>query len=140
SLLANAIFCLTNHPEQLEQLQHGPSLLPTAIEEVLRYLPPVWFLLRRTTTDVELAGQRIPANQVVLAWIASANRDVAQFSNPENFDIRRKGQQHLAFGHGIHFCLGAPLARLEAKVALPMMLEQLRDLRRVQDDPVEVVA
>jgi cytochrome P450 len=139
SLLANAIFCLTNNPQQLEQLQRDSSLLPTAIEEVLRYLPPVWFLLRRTTKDVDLAGQHIPAKQVVLAWIASANRDAAQFSDPENFDIRRKGQ-HLAFGHGIHFCLGAPLARLEAKVVLPIMLEQLRDLQRVPDVPLEVVA
>ena len=137
-MIANAILCLTDHPDSLAQLQGEPALMPTAIEEVLRYLPPVWFLFRRTTQDVELGGQNIPANQMVLAWTASANRDAAQFPQPDQFNIQREPNRHLAFGHGIHFCVGAPLARLEAKIVLPMMLEQLKDLKRVEGVPVGI--
>jgi cytochrome P450 len=138
NLITNAILCLTDHPDSLARLQREPALMPTAIEEVLRYLPPVWFLFRRTLQDVELAGQHIPANQMLLAWTASANRDAAQFPEPERFNIEREPNRHLAFGHGIHFCVGAPLARLEAKVVLPMMLEQLKDLKRVEGVPIGI--
>jgi cytochrome P450 family 109 len=138
NLIANTLLCLTDHPDQLSRLQREPELMPTAIEEVLRYLPPVWFLLRRTTQEVELGGQRIPAGQTVLAWIASANRDAAQFASPDRFNIERDPNRHFAFGHGIHFCIGAPLARLEARIALPMMLSQLRDLKRVEGVPITI--
>jgi len=138
NLIANAIVCFTDHPGAMERLIHEPALMPTAIEEVLRYLPPVWFLFRQTRTAVELGGQHIPADQVVLAWTASANRDPAQFPDPDQFDIQREPNRHLAFGHGIHFCVGAPLARLEARIALPMMLEQLGDLQRVEGVPITV--
>ena len=140
NLIANAIVCFTDHPDAMERLKREPSLMPKAIEEALRYLPPVWFLFRQTRSDVELGGQQIPANQIVLAWTASANRDAAQFRDPERFDIEREPNRHLAFGHGVHFCVGAPLARLEARIVLPMMLEQLRDLQRVEDFPVMVHA
>ena len=138
NLIANAIVCFTDYPDSMERLIREPALMPTAIEEVLRYLPPVWFLFRQTRADVELAGQHIPANQLVLAWTASANRDPAQFPDPDRFDIEREPNRHLAFGHGIHFCVGAPLARLEARIALPMMLEQLRNLQRVEGFPITV--
>lgn len=138
NLIANAIVCLTDHPDSMQRLMREPALMPTAIEEVLRYLPPVWFLYRQTRAEVELGGQRIPADQLVLAWTASANRDPAQFQNPDRFDIEREPNRHLAFGHGIHYCVGAPLARLEARIALPMMLEQLRDLQRVEGVPIIV--
>lgn len=138
NLIANAIVCLTDHPDSMERLIREPALMPTAIEEILRYLPPVWFLFRLTTSDVELSGQLIPANQMVLAWTASANRDPAQFPDPDRFDIEREPNRHLAFGHGIHFCVGAPLARLEARIALTMMLEQLKNLQRVQGIPIIV--
>ena len=138
NLIANAIVCFTDYPDRMERLIREPALMPTAIEEVLRYLPPVWFLFRQTRTDVELAGQHIPANQLVLAWTASANRDPSQFPDPDRFDIEREPNRHLAFGHGIHFCVGAPLARLEARIALPMMLEQLRNLQRVEGFPITV--
>ena len=138
NLIANAIVCFTDHPDAMERLARDPALMPRAVEEVLRYLPPVWFLMRRTREDVELAGQPVPANQNVLIWTASANRDAAQFPDPDRFDIEREPNRHLAFGHGIHFCLGAPLARLEAKIALPMMLQQLKGLRRTEDFPVSV--
>ncbi len=140
NLISNAILCFTDHPDTLERLQRESALMPTTIEEVLRYLPPVWFLFRHTTTDVDLGGQHIPANQVVLAWTASANRDSAQFADPDGFNIEREPNRHLGFGHGIHFCVGAPLARLEAKIALPMMLEQLKDLQRVEGVPIAIRA
>ena len=138
NLIANAVVCLTDHPDTMEQLIREPALMPTAVEEILRYLPPVWFLFRQTKSDVELAGQHIPANQAVLAWTASANRDPARFPDPNRFDIEREPNRHLAFGHGIHFCVGAPLARLEAKIALPMMVQQLRGLQRVEGVPITV--
>lgn len=138
NLIANAILCFTDHPASMEQLIHEPALMPSAIEEVLRYLSPVWFVVRSTTKDIELAGQRIPAHQPVLAWLASANRDAAQFPDPNRFDIQRTPNRHVDFGHGIHFCVGAPLARLEAQIALPMMLEQLKGLQRVKDVPIKV--
>jgi cytochrome P450 len=138
NLIANAIVCFTDHPDAMHRLTREPALMPTAIEEVLRYLPPVWFLFRLTKGDVELAGQHIPANQMVLAWTASANRDPVQFSDPDRFNIEREPNRHLAFGHGVHFCVGAPLARLEARIALPMMLEQLKNLQRVKSIPIMV--
>jgi cytochrome P450 len=138
NLIANAILCFTDHPASLEQLIREPALMPSAIEEVLRYLAPVWFVLRQTTRDIELAGQHIPAQQPVLAWLASANRDAVQFSDPDRFDIQRTPNRHVGFGHGIHFCVGAPLARLEAQVALPMILEQLKGLQRVKEVPIKV--
>jgi cytochrome P450 len=140
NLITNAIVCLTDYPDSMERLMREPTLMPTAIEEVLRYLPPVWFLFRQTRAEVELGGQRIPADQLVLAWTASANRDPAQFQNPDRFAIEREPNRHLAFGHGIHYCVGAPLARLEARIALPMMLDQLRDLQRVEGVPITVHA
>ncbi len=138
NLIANAILCFTDHPTAMEQLIREPELMPAAIEEVLRYLPPAWYVVRLTTKDIELAGQHIPAYQPVLAWLASANRDAAQFPDPNRFDIRRTPNRHIAFGHGIHFCVGAPLARLEAQVALPMVLEQLKGLQRVKEVPIKV--
>jgi cytochrome P450 len=140
NLITNAIVCLTDYRESMECLINEPALIPTAIEEILRFLPPVWFLFRQTKSDVELAGQHIPANQVVLAWTASANRDPARFPDPGRFDIEREPNRHLAFGHGIHFCVGAPLARLEARIAMRMMLQQLKNLQRVEGVPIMVHA
>jgi cytochrome P450 len=140
NLLGQAILCFDAHPEALEHLRQQPDLMPGAIEEVLRYAPIVWRVGRLTTTEVALNEVRIPANAIVFAWIAAANRDEAQFLDSERFDITRSPNRHLAFGHGIHFCIGAPLARLEASIALPMMLEQLPQLRRVPDVPVELLA
>lgn len=138
NLIVNSTLCFTDHPEVKEELIQDPSLMPGAIEEVLRYLPPAWFVLRLTTKEVELSGQRIPAHQPVMAWLASANRDPEQFPDPNRFDIRRSPNRHIGFGHGIHFCVGAPLARLEAQLALPMMLQQLKGLQRVPGVPIKV--
>src|SRR5215470_16541008 len=133
NLLSQAIRCFDEHPEALSQLRKQPELMPTAIEEVLRYASPVWRLVRTTTTAVTIEGVTIPADAPVFAWLASANRDERQFSEPQRFDITRTSNRHIAFGHGIHFCIGAPLSRLEASIALPMMVEQLADLHVVHD-------
>ena len=138
NLIANFVLTMSGHPEVQAELVREPALMPGAVEEVLRYLPPVWFLMRRTTQAVELSGVEIPADQLVLAWVPSANRDASQFADPDHLDIRRDPNRHVAFGHGHHFCVGAPLARLEANVALPMLLEQLPELRVVREAPIKV--
>jgi cytochrome P450 family 109 len=138
NLIANAILCFTDHPDAMQKLIHEPALMPAAIEEVVRYLPPAWFVLRLTTKEIELSGQRIPAHKPVMAWLASANRDPEQFPDPNRFDIQRTPNRHIGFGHGIHFCVGAPLARVEAQIVLPMLLQQLKGLQRVKDVPIKV--
>jgi cytochrome P450 len=138
ALLGNAIITLDEHPGAAAELRADPTRLPAAIEEVLRYRPPFPRLARRAVTDVKLDGHLIGANQVIILWLASANRDEAQFPDPDRFDIRRQPNSHLAFGHGIHFCLGAPLARLESKIALEILLERYRRIAVSRDEPVEL--
>jgi len=138
NLIGNAILCFDEHPEVMEQLRAEPALVPGAVEEVLRYRSPVQFMYRRTVANTTIRDQEIQAGQMVLAWIGSANRDEAQFPNPDSFDIRRTPNRHIAFGHGIHFCLGAPLARLEAKIALTMLLERFHEIKRVPGVALEL--
>lgn len=138
-LIGNSVICLSEHPETLEQLRHDPDPLPGAIEEVLRYLSPVKMMARFTKTETTLGGQSIGVRQSVMAWISSANRDETQFPEPDRFDIRRTPNRHLAFGHGIHFCLGAPLARLEARIALAALLERFPGQWQFSDMPLEAV-
>jgi cytochrome P450 len=125
NLIANAVLCFADHPDQLERLAAAPELMPKAIEEVLRFRSPVQWVFRATKCDVEMHGQTIPAGKLVLPIIGSANRDPLVFVDPNRFDIAREPNPHIAFGHGIHFCLGAPLARLEASIALPDLLSRL---------------
>jgi cytochrome P450 len=136
ALLGNAILTLDEQPAAAV-LRADATRLPTAIEEVLRYRPPFPRLARRTATNVELGGHVIAANQIVLLWIASANRDATQFPSPDRFDMHRVPNPHLTFGHGIHFCLGAPLARLEATLALRLLLERYRKVAVARDEPAE---
>jgi len=138
NLLGQAIRCFDEHPDALEQLRKQPELMPGAIEEVLRYASPVWRLGRTPKTDVTIEGVTIPADALIFGWLASANRDERQFPEPERFDITRTPNRHIAFGHGIHFCIGAPLSRLEASIALPLMVEQLPDLHVVRDQSLEL--
>jgi cytochrome P450 len=137
NLIGNAFVCFEEHPEVMEQLQADPALIPGAIEEVLRYRSPVQFMYRRAAADVTLESQEIRAGQMVISWIGSANRDERQFPDPDRFDIKRTPNRHLAFGHGIHFCIGAPLARLEAKIALTLMFERMKDIQRIRSVPLE---
>lgn len=139
NLIGNAIYCFDQHPEALEQLRADPALLVGAIEEVLRYYSPVTFVFRLAAIDTTLAGQDIKAGQFVFPWIISANRDESRFTASDQFNILRTGEPHVDFGHGIHFCLGAPLARLEAKVALSILLARLQNIHIVQDRPLEMV-
>jgi cytochrome P450 len=118
----------------MDQMRADQSLIPLAIEEVLRYRSPVQLLVRAVTKDTQIGDQAIQAGEVVVPCLGSANRDETQFPNPDVFDIRRTPNRHVAFGHGIHFCIGAPLARLEAKIALTTMLERLSDIRRERDN------
>ena len=138
-LIGNSVICLSEHPEALEQLHHSPEMLPGAIEEVLRYLSPVKMMARFTKTETILGEQHIERKQSIMAWISSANRDEAQFPEPDRFDIRRDPNRHLAFGHGIHFCLGAPLARLEARIALAALLERFPGPWQLPAMPLEAV-
>jgi cytochrome P450 len=128
NLIGNAVLCFTEAPGTAERLIAEPALLPQAIEEVLRYRSPVQSMYRISAVDTTLRGLPIPAGSPIVAWIGSANRDGEQFPHPEVFDVGRSPNRHLAFGQGIHFCLGAPLARLEARIALQSLLSRLPGL------------
>ena len=137
NLINNAVLCLLENTAQLERLRADAALLPSAIEEVLRYRAPLQWLMRTPTREVELHGQTLRPGQLVLAMIGSANRDPKQFDNAGTFDITRHPNPPLAFGHGAHFCLGAALSRMEAKIALTDLLTRLKNLRRASDEPWE---
>ena len=137
ALLGNSILTLDEHPGVAAELRKDPTRLPPAIEEVLRYRPPFPRLARRAASAVTLGEHAIATDEIVVVWIAAANRDPARFPEPDRFDLRRTPNPHLAFGHGIHFCLGAPLARLEAKIVLGILLERYRDIAVARDAPVE---
>jgi cytochrome P450 len=122
NLLGNTVLALLAHPHALAAVQRQRSLLPQLIEEVLRYDSPVQMVFRRTTNKVELSGTTIPADSTVFVLLGSANRDEAKFPDPDRFELGRDANEHLAFGFGTHFCLGAGLARLEARVALEEFL------------------
>jgi cytochrome P450 len=115
---------LGENPDQLADLAENPSLVPNAIEELLRYEPPGPHVARWVAEDVEFHGQTIPAGSALLLMLASANRDERHFDDPDRFDIRRRPGGLLTFGRGAHFCLGAPLARLEGRVALEEVLKR----------------
>ena len=133
NLIGNGLLALLRHPEQLEALRDEPTLAPSAVNELLRYDPPVQLTARRALEDVELAGQLIHAGEPVNVILAAANRDPAQFADPEQLDIRRRENRHLSFGHGIHFCPGAALARLEGQIALTTILRRLPNLALATD-------
>lgn len=130
SLLCFGLNLLLDHPDLLVRLREAPTLLPVAIEEMLRYESPVIQFRRTATTEVELGGCRISEGEKVVVFFPSANRDEMVFSEPERFDISRSPNDHLSFGYGTHFCLGAMLARVEARHVFQQVLGRLRGLER----------
>ncbi|MCI2420259.1 cytochrome P450 [Saccharopolyspora sp. K220] len=133
-LLGNTVLCLDANPEQAARVRADRALLPSAIEESLRMLTPFALTYRATTAEAELDGHRVPADQILSVWLGAANRDGRQFADPHVFDPTRDPNPHLGFGRGIHFCLGAPLARLEGRIALNILLDRFPQLRTDPDN------
>ena len=137
NLINNAILCFIENPDQLARLRAAPDLLPSAIEEVLRFRSPLQWMIRLVKRDFEMHGQTIPAGKVALVMMGAANHDPKQFHDPGCFDITRHPNPHVAFGHGMHFCLGAPLARIESKTALTEFLGRIREFTLANTEPWE---
>jgi cytochrome P450 len=133
SLIGNGLLTLLRNPEQLQQLRQDPSLMPGAIEEMLRVESPVARQPRFVKHDVTLAGQSLRQTQLAFQFVNAANRDDKYFPDPDRFDIRRANNRHLAFGQGVHFCIGAPLARLEGPIAIATVLRRMPNLRLASD-------
>ncbi|HEX8862935.1 MAG TPA: cytochrome P450 [Actinomycetes bacterium] len=135
NLIGNGALALLRHPDQLERLRRDPSLAPLAVEELLRYDSPVHLTARIATTDLAVAGVPVPRGDQVIALVAAANHDPAVFADPEGLDVGRRDNRHLSFSAGMHYCLGAALARLEGEVAFPALLRRFPHLELTDPDP-----
>ncbi|MFG2209415.1 cytochrome P450 [Streptomyces sp. NPDC048638] len=136
NLITNGVLTLLRHPEELARLRSDPALMPRAVEELLRYEPPVQMLPQRSPlVDIEISGVTVPKGAPLILALASGNRDPQRFPDPDRFDPTREDNQHLGFGGGIHSCFGAPLARLETQIALTELLQHLANARLVEDPP-----
>jgi len=134
NLLGNALLALTEHPEELEQVAHNRDLIPSLVEEVVRYDSPVQGIFRQTLSDTELAGVPIPKGKMVMVLLGSANRDEDWLPDAHRFDVKRDPKGHVGFGFGLHFCLGASLARLEARVALEELFQRCKNIERATSE------
>ncbi|MCK2216163.1 cytochrome P450 [Actinomadura sp. ATCC 31491] len=134
-LLGNSVLCLDAHPEQFAEVRADRSKIPGAIEEALRFVTPAPVLGRATLRETELGGRVIPADQIIQVWVGAANRDPRQFERPDVYDLHRDPNPHLTFGRGIHFCVGAGLARLESRVVMDLLLDRYRSVRSDPDEP-----
>jgi cytochrome P450 len=136
SLIGNGLLTLLLHPEQWHELQRDRTLVTPAIEEMLRYESPVARQPRLVKQDIALGGQTLRAGQMAFQMLNAANRDPAQFPDPNSFDIHRTPNRHIAFGWGIHFCVGAPLSRVEGQVVFQTILDRLPTMRLGDQPPV----
>ena len=137
-VVSGGIEALMANPDQFAALKEDRSLVPGAVEEMLRWVTPIKNMARTTTRDVEVRGVTIPAGEKLLLLYPSGNRDEDVFVEPERFDIRRSPNDHIAFGFGTHFCLGNQLARLELKVMLEAILDRIPDVARAEDGPLDL--
>jgi cytochrome P450 len=135
NLIGNGLLALLRQPEALQRLREDPALFPAAVEELLRFDSPVQMVVRRAIDHIAVGGERIAAGDIFYALVGSANRDPERFANPDELDFTRPNNRHLAFGHGPHYCLGAPLARLEAQFALSALLARTKEIRLREDPP-----
>ena len=136
NLIGNGVLALLRHPDQLRELRAEPGLIKTAVEELLRFDSPVQATTRIAREDLVVCGQTVRAGQEVSLMLGAANHDPARFSDPHRLDLRRDPNPHLAFGSGIHYCLGAPLARLEGQIAIGRLVERMPRLALATDQPV----
>jgi pimeloyl-[acyl-carrier protein] synthase len=135
NLIGNGTLALLQNPDQLARVQSDPALVANAVEELLRYDSPVQRTARITTTEVDLAGHRLDKGTMVVTALGAANRDPAQFPDPDRLDVTRRDVRHISFGFGIHFCLGAPLARVEGQLALGTLLRRAPRLTLAETSP-----
>ncbi len=135
SLIGNGVYALLHHPDEWRLLQSDPSLITSAIEEILRYESPVARQPRLMKQDTEMDGKQLRQGEMVFQMLNAANRDPAYFTDPDLFDIRRQKNRHIAFGLGVHFCVGAPLARTEGNIVFMSILERLPGIRLAEDKP-----
>lgn len=135
NLIGNGLYALLTHPDQLQRLREDPGLIPSAVEEFLRFDPPVQYTTRIVTEDLTIGNAQIPAGREIFFALAAANRDPAQFPQPDVLDVGRRDNRHVSFAFGPHFCLGAPLARLEGQIAFAELLRRFPDMRLVEDSP-----
>lgn len=135
NLIGNAVLALLRNPDQAEVLRAHPELAPSAIEELMRYDGPTQAMVRVAVEDIEMEGKTIKRGDRIFTMINAANRDPQQFTEPDRVDLRRQNNRHIAFGYGIHFCIGAPLARLEGQLAVPALLRRYPDLTLAAEPP-----
>jgi cytochrome P450 len=135
NLIGNGTLALLRHPGELRRLRETPGLIASAVEELLRYDAPVQRTARIPSTDVTIGGRTIGRGEMVMPFIGAADRDPAQFADPDRLDLARADNRHIAFGWGIHFCLGAPLARVEGQIAIDTLVRRLPKLELVTDEP-----
>ncbi|RAG85062.1 cytochrome P450 [Streptacidiphilus pinicola] len=136
-MVGNTVVCLETEPDKLARVRADRSLVPGAVEEAVRLLPPAAVLSRATRKETVLGGVTIPKDQMVLPWVAAANRDPLKFDRPDEFLPDREPNDHISFGHGVHYCLGTRLARLEGRIAVNALLDRFPNLRRDPEKPVE---
>jgi cytochrome P450 len=134
SLVTNAVFQLLRHPDQLRKLQEDPDLIRSAVDELLRFDAPVHAVRRKALVDVELGGKTIRAGEKALLMLMAANHDPEVFEDPEEMDLERRDNYHIAFGSGPHTCLGGILARAEAQVAIGSLVRRFPRLRLARGD------